>query len=106
MIESLRHFLGWLVSSFKQKKEKFHVLLKLSNGRRICWCRPRTNVKRVATTGYPGWRKPAGNLFLEPIFAAVYFFTVSLPFCGRRGKGLPRTGQNVQSFAKPKNAVK
>src|SRR6266404_8307905 len=53
---------------------------------------------------YPGWCKTAGNLFLEPIFPAVYFFTVSLPFCGRRGKGLPRTGQNVQSFAKPRLA--
>jgi len=54
-------------------------------------------------SNYPGWRKPAGNLFLEPTFPAVYFYTVSLPFCGRRGKGLPRTGQNVQTFSKPGN---
>jgi hypothetical protein len=41
-----------------------------------------------------------GTSFWSPYFQRYIFSTVSLPFCGRRGKSLPRTGQNVQSFAK------
>jgi hypothetical protein len=29
-----------------------------------------------------------------------------MPFCVRRGKSLPRTEQNVQTFSKPRNIAK
>jgi hypothetical protein len=45
--------------------------------------------------------------YLQPIFPGVYFLTICLPFCGRRGKSFGGNwAESFQTLAKPWNVVK